>query len=63
MGGGDDVDVWKLWERGGGSTFVALRHAEKASPQRQDATTGERASVPPYGVQASRRLSLPHSHM
>lgn len=34
---------------GGGVAFVALRHAEKNSPQRQAATTGERSIVPPYG--------------
>jgi hypothetical protein len=49
-------------ERGGGA-FVALRHAQKNSPQRQAATTGERAVVPPYGVLASRRLPLSHSHI
>lgn len=48
MRGGVDVEVWRLGG-GVGVAFVALRHAEKNSPQRQAATTGERAIVPPYG--------------
>lgn len=51
------------WGVGWGVAFVALRHAEKNSPQRQAATTGERAIVPPYGVLASRRLPPSHSHV
>lgn len=51
----------KCGNRGGGGegAFVALRHAAKTSPQRHAATTGARAS----GVQPSRRLALPHSHI
>lgn len=46
----------------GGGAFVALRHAEKNSPQRHAATTGARASVRPSLPTGCNRHDASYCH-